>query len=62
VAIKGLLRGGRRTGTIELALPGNGRGKSAVGIVFQNAETQILCTTLAEEIAFGPEILCVPDV
>jgi energy-coupling factor transport system ATP-binding protein len=28
--------------------------------VFQNAESQILCTTVAEEVAFGPENLCVP--
>ena len=31
-----------------------------VGLVFQNAETQIFCSTVAEEIAFGPENLCVP--
>ena len=31
-----------------------------VGLVFQNPESQILCTTVAEEVAFGPENLCVP--
>jgi energy-coupling factor transport system ATP-binding protein len=61
LAIKGLLRGGSRFGSIELALsPGDDGASSPVGIVFQNAESQILCTTVAEEVAFGPENLCVP--
>ncbi len=28
-----------------------------MGIVFQNAESQILCTTVEDEVAFGPENL-----
>lgn len=60
LAIKGLLRGNRKAGTIEVRLAENGRGNSAVGLVFQNAESQLLCTTVAEEVAFGPENLCVP--
>lgn len=60
LAIKGLLRGGRKAGSIEVTLPLNGRGNSAVGLVFQNAESQLLCSTVAEEVAFGPENLCVP--
>jgi energy-coupling factor transport system ATP-binding protein len=61
LAIKGVLRGGSRSGTIDIVLPpGEGGGSSPVGIVFQNAETQILCSTVAEEVAFAPENLCVP--
>ncbi|MBI1921995.1 MAG: ABC transporter ATP-binding protein [Geobacter sp.] len=53
LAMKGLLREGAVTGTIEIP------SRSGVGIVFQNPESQILCTTVAEEVAFGPENLCV---
>ncbi len=62
LAIKGLLHDGSTTGEITIDLPGNLAlpHRDKVGIVFQNAETQILCTTVAEEIAFGPENLCVP--
>jgi energy-coupling factor transporter ATP-binding protein EcfA2 len=63
LAIKGLLRSGSRSGTIDIAAPSDEEGRSApVGIVFQNAESQILCATVAEEVAFGPENLCVPPV
>ena len=61
LAIKGLLPGGIRSGAVDLATPPEDDGRSAaVGIVFQNAESQILCATVAEEVAFGPENLCVP--
>jgi energy-coupling factor transport system ATP-binding protein len=61
LAIKRLLHGGKYTGTIELNVtPGTGSGSSPIGLVFQNAESQILCTTVAEEVAFGPENLCIP--
>ena len=30
------------------------------GLVFQNPEEQLVCPTVADEIAFGPENLCVP--
>lgn len=61
LAIKGLLQGGSRSGSIEIAVPPSDDGWSTpVGLVFQNAESQILCTTVSEEVAFGPENLCVP--
>lgn len=31
-----------------------------IGLVFQNAESQLLCSTVFDEVAFGPENLCVP--
>ncbi len=61
LAIKGLLRGGRLTGEIAIAAPpGDDEWSLPAGLVFQNAESQILCTTVAEEVAFGPENLCAP--
>lgn len=61
LAVKRLLRGGIRRGEIIMADRGGDRSELQVaGLVFQNAESQILCTTVAEEIAFGPENLCVP--
>ena len=64
LAIKGLLHSGTASGTIVAGnsdSSGNG-SHDATGIVLQNAETQILCTTVTEEIAFGPENLCIqPD-
>lgn len=61
LAIKGLLRGGNRSGNIEIAAPPRADDWSTpAGLVFQNAESQILCTTVAEEVAFGPENLCTP--
>lgn len=63
LAIKGLLRGGKSSGSIEVAAPPSEDGWSTpIGLVFQNAESQILCTTVAEEVAFGPENLCIPPV
>lgn len=60
MAIRGLLHGGKREGDIHVSIPPGDDGKAApAGIVFQNAESQILCTTVAEEVAFGPENLCV---
>jgi len=61
LALKGLLRGGESSG--EIRYPGwadAGPFSSGVGIVFQNVETQILCSTVAQEVAFGPENLCLP--
>jgi energy-coupling factor transporter ATP-binding protein EcfA2 len=52
LAVKGLLKGGLASGSIQMAGPGSG---SSPGLVFQNAETQILCTTVEDEAAFGPE-------
>ena len=52
LAVKGLLEGGHSSGSIEIA---RSETQEGVGIVFQNAETQILCTTVEDEAAFGPE-------
>ncbi|MDD2734040.1 MAG: ABC transporter ATP-binding protein [Desulfuromonadaceae bacterium] len=61
LAIKGLLRGSSYRETIKLSVPSVDDGSSTpIGLVFQNAESHILCTTVAEEVAFGPENLCVP--
>lgn len=62
LAIKGLLHKGSLTGNIELDAPDRREEpfRDSVGLVFQNAETQIICSTVAEELAFGPENLCVP--
>lgn len=61
LAIMGLLRDGTLTGTMHFSQPPvSDRWSRAAGFVFQNAESQILCNTVAEEVAFGPENLCVP--
>lgn len=61
LAIMGLLRGGALTGKIRLPeLPVEDRWSCTAGMVFQNPESQMLCTSVAEEVAFGPENLCVP--
>lgn len=62
LAIKKLLRGGNAKGGISVDVQKNGNGfdGNGVGLVFQNVESQILCTTVSEEIAFGPENLCIP--
>ncbi len=60
LAIKGLLHGGKRSGNITIGEISGDNGSMPVGLVFQNAESQIICTTVAEEVAFGPENLCVP--
>jgi energy-coupling factor transport system ATP-binding protein len=56
-----LLRGGRLSGAISLPGElGGAPGTCPVGMIFQNPESQILCTSVAEEVAFGPENLCIP--
>jgi energy-coupling factor transporter ATP-binding protein EcfA2 len=62
LAIKGLLRDGTVKGDVGIDTQKDKEEshRDTVGIVFQNAETQILCATVAEEVAFGPENLCVP--
>lgn len=53
MAVQGLLNGGTE-GAVR-----TGNGKTAM--VFQNAESQILCTTVEDEVAFGPGNLgCTP--
>ena len=54
MAIQGLLKAGNVSGNIHLRK--NGWNLNA-GIVFQNADSQILCTTVEDEVAFGPENL-----
>ncbi|WP_239026917.1 ABC transporter ATP-binding protein [Geomonas oryzisoli] len=60
MGIMGLLPRGSRLGTIRVAPSAAAGSAPAAGIVFQTAESQILCSTVAEEIAFGPENFCVP--
>lgn len=60
LAIKGLLRGNSSAEAIRISLQPHDDGSTPLGLVFQNAETQILCTTVAEEVAFGAENLCAP--
>jgi len=54
MAIQGLLKAGNASGT--MCLRKNGWNLD-VGMVFQNAESQILCTTVEDEVAFGPDNL-----
>lgn len=55
LAAQGLLTEGGRRGELTLAPPAG--GGVAAGLVFQNAETQLLCTTVEDEVAFGPQNL-----
>jgi energy-coupling factor transporter ATP-binding protein EcfA2 len=57
LAIQGLLKGGRCSGKIRIDM--NGCSKPS-GLMFQNADSQIVCTTVEEEVAFGPENLGFP--
>lgn len=41
-------------------VPGDITVKKQVGLVFQNPDTQIVCPTVREELAFGPENLGLP--
>jgi energy-coupling factor transporter ATP-binding protein EcfA2 len=54
MAIQGFLKAGHASGKIHLSKNG---WNLDVGIVFQNAESQILCTTVEDEVAFGPDNL-----
>ena len=53
MAIQGLLNGPAE-GTVRI---GDTGGKVNTAMAFQNADSQILCTTVADEVAFGPENL-----
>ncbi len=58
--IKGLLHGGMFSGSIKYGdrtHPGD-ISLAGLGLVFQNAESQLLCATVYDEVAFGPENLC----
>lgn len=54
LALADLLKGGELTGDYRTNHPGEGL---SIGIVFQNADSQILATTVRDEVAFGPENL-----
>lgn len=62
LAIKGLLHEGTMEGSIICgdSLASGEERLSGFGLVFQNAESQILCSTVFDEVAFGPENLCLP--
>ncbi|MBJ6725293.1 ABC transporter ATP-binding protein [Geomonas sp. Red875] len=57
--IKDVLHGGTRSGSIEVSAVSRHFSDLAVAILFQDPESQIVCSTVAEEVAFGPENLCV---
>ena len=54
LAIKGLLKGGCEKGAIRV---GDKNHRHSAGLVFQNVESHLLCTTVADEVAFGPQNL-----
>jgi len=62
LAIKGLLPEGQQSGSIRSSKNPLTREEilSGFGLVFQNAESQLLCSTVFDEVAFGPENLCIP--
>ncbi len=45
------MKGGIEKGTLRVA----GGAPCPTGLVFQNAESHLLCTTVADEVAFGPQ-------
>ena len=57
LAMAGLLKGGEIRGECRFGEPFSG---PLIGIVFQNAESQILSTTVGDEVAFGPINLNIP--
>lgn len=62
LALKGLLPEGELDGAFRSGDTPLTREEilSRFGLVFQNAETQLLCSTVYDEVAFGPENLCTP--
>ena len=54
LALKGLLKDGHEKGTLRV---GESHRIHSAGLVFQNAESHLLCTTVADEVAFGPQNL-----
>jgi len=62
LALKGMLHEGTMEGGVSYGdeLPSNEEFLSGFGLVFQNAESQLLCSTVFDEVAFGPENLCIP--
>ena len=54
LALKGLLKGGREKGVMRIA---EGNRSHSTGLVFQNAESHLLCASVEDEVAFGPQNL-----
>ena len=54
LALKGLLKDGREKGVMRV---GENNRRPSVGLVFQNAESHLLCTSVEDEVAFGPQNL-----
>ncbi len=63
LALKDLLHEGILNGSVTFGDGTASRGEvlSLVGLVFQNAESQLLCATAFDEVAFGPENLLLPS-
>jgi energy-coupling factor transport system ATP-binding protein len=63
LALKDLLHEGILNGSVTFGKGTTGRGEvlSLAGLVFQNAESQLLCATAFDEVAFGPENLLLPS-
>jgi energy-coupling factor transporter ATP-binding protein EcfA2 len=59
MAMKGLLHDGALSGNITFGERDSSETVSlaALGLVFQNPESQLLCATVYDEVAFGPENL-----
>lgn len=62
LVLKGLLNEGVFQGTIRCGEMESRTSsvQHSMGLVFQNAESQILCATVYDEVAFGPENLALP--
>jgi energy-coupling factor transport system ATP-binding protein len=54
LAVAGLLKGGHSSGSMRFIKK---TPEPVIGMVFQNAESQILSTTVEDEVAFGPSNL-----
>ena len=52
LALKGLLKDGREKGTLRV---GESTRRHSTGLAFQNAESHLLCTSVEDEVAFGPQ-------
>lgn len=62
LSLKRLLHQGVSSGEISWKgrWPNGEAAVARLGLVFQNAESQILCATAYDEVAFGPENICLP--
>lgn len=55
MAIRGLLPSGKQTGAIRLAASGPGNPAALPGLLLQDPKTQLLCSSLGADVAFGLE-------